>query len=116
MNGSRPVNVPERSLRLGAEWRVPAVAGLALQASVAAEGDRVVNAPLKRWPAGALNRPWSKTFVGGQGVDGVLAEQVVYPAEALCKLPQHLTLEEGSTLTVAGFTPFIPLIQSEVWR
>ena len=42
VNGTRPVNVPERSLRLGLEWRVPAVQGLALQASVAAEGDRLV--------------------------------------------------------------------------
>ena len=42
VNGTRPVNVPERSLRLGAELRVPALPGLALQASVAAESDRAV--------------------------------------------------------------------------
>jgi len=42
VDGTRPVNVPERSLRLGAEWRLPAAPGLALQASVTAEGDRVV--------------------------------------------------------------------------
>ncbi len=42
VNGTRPVNVPARSLRLGAEWRVPALPGLALQANLSAESDRVV--------------------------------------------------------------------------
>ena len=37
-------------------------------------GDHVVNAPLRNWPAGMLCRSWSRSFVGGQGVDGVLAE------------------------------------------
>jgi iron complex outermembrane receptor protein len=42
VNGQRPVNVPQATLRLGTEYRPPALPGLALQASVAAEGDRVV--------------------------------------------------------------------------
>ncbi|MCE9552989.1 MAG: NAD(P)-dependent alcohol dehydrogenase [Planctomycetes bacterium] len=67
-------------------------------------GNRVLNAPFRQWPAGALRRDWSRTFVGGQGVDGVLAEQIIYPADALVHVPSHMTLEQGSTLTIAGLT------------
>ena len=42
VNGLRPVNVPAASMRLGAEHRPPFIPGLALQASVTAEGNRVV--------------------------------------------------------------------------
>jgi len=73
-------------------------------------GDRVLNAPLKHWPAGSLTRPWSKTFVGGQGVDGVLAEQITYPASALVKLPSHLDFDAGCTFTVAGLTAWSAVV------
>jgi iron complex outermembrane receptor protein len=42
INGTRPENVPKATLRMGAEWRVPAITGLVLQANLAAESDRVV--------------------------------------------------------------------------
>ena len=42
VNGQRPVNVPEATLRLGSEYHVGAMPGLALQANLAAESDRVV--------------------------------------------------------------------------
>ncbi len=42
INGQRPVNVPRATLRLGTEYRPPALPGLALQAGLAAEGNRVV--------------------------------------------------------------------------
>ncbi len=41
-NGQRPVNVPQATLRLGTEYRPPALPGLALQAGLSAEGNRVV--------------------------------------------------------------------------
>src|SRR5437899_6443205 len=37
------------------------------------EGDRVLNAPFRHYPAGKLRASWAKTFVGAGGVDGVLA-------------------------------------------
>jgi len=40
VNGQRPVNVPSRSLRLGAEYRPPQVQGLSLQANLSAESQR----------------------------------------------------------------------------
>ncbi|MCE9547929.1 MAG: NAD(P)-dependent alcohol dehydrogenase [Planctomycetia bacterium] len=73
-------------------------------------GDRVVNAPFRHWPAGSLRRDWSRTFVGGQGVDGVLAEQVAYPADSLVKIPDAMTFEQGSTLTVAGLTAWAAVV------
>lgn len=73
-------------------------------------GDRVLNAPFRHWPAGALRRDWSRTFVGGQGVDGVLAEQIVYPADALAPVPAHMTFEQGSTLTIAGLTAWAAIV------
>jgi len=42
INGLRPVNVPAASLRISTEYRPAALAGLALQAGLAAESDRVV--------------------------------------------------------------------------
>ena len=42
VNGQRPVNVPEGTLRLGAEYRPARLPGLALQAGLSAEGNRVV--------------------------------------------------------------------------
>ncbi len=73
-------------------------------------GDRVLNAPFRRWPAGLLRSDWARTFVGGGGVDGVLAEKVVYPAESLVKVPAHLSMQEGSTLTIAGLTAWAALV------
>ena len=60
VNGQRPVNVPEGSLRLGAEYRPARLPGLAFQAGLSAEGNRVVLpydttvriAAWHRWDAG----------------------------------------------------------------
>ena len=73
-------------------------------------GDRVLNAPFRFWPAGSLRSKWAGTFVGGAGVDGVLAEQIVYPAEALVKIPKHLTFQQASTLTIAGLTAWSAIV------
>lgn len=74
------------------------------------EGDRVLNAPFRFWPAGRLRRHWGKTFVGGAGVDGVLAERILYPAESLVRLPAHFDFHEGSTLTIAGLTAWAAVV------
>lgn len=42
INGQRPVNVPQATLRVGAEYRPAAAPGLALLANLSAESDRVV--------------------------------------------------------------------------
>src|SRR3990172_6569991 len=73
-------------------------------------GEKVVNHPFRHWPAGKMNSHWIHTMVGGIGVDGVLIEQLVYPAEALVKMPVHMSFEEGSTLTIAGLTAWAAVV------
>lgn len=74
------------------------------------EGDRVLNAPFRHYPAGKMRASWAKTFVGGGGVDGVLAEEIIYPAEALVKVPEHLNFKEASTFTIAGLTAWAAVV------
>ena len=73
-------------------------------------GDRVLNAPFRHYPAGNLRASWAKTFIGGMGVDGVLAEQIIYPADSLVKIPEHLDFKEASTFTIAGLTAWSALV------
>lgn len=73
-------------------------------------GDRVLNAPFRHYPAGILRSSWARTFVGGMGVDGVLAEQVVYPADSLVKIPEHLDFQEAATFTIAGLTAWAAIM------
>lgn len=62
VNGRRPVNVPERTLRLGVEYRVETLPGLALQARLTAESDRHVlpDDPAVRIPG------WSRIDLGAR--------------------------------------------------
>lgn len=73
-------------------------------------GDRVLNAPFRHWPAGTLRQSWASTFVGGMGVDGVLAQQIAYPADALVKIPAHLSFQEAATFTIAGLTAWAAIV------
>lgn len=73
-------------------------------------GDKVINAPFRFWPAGRLRSDWARTFIGGSGVDGVLAERVSYPEQSLVRMPAHLSFEQASTLTIAGLTAWAALV------
>ncbi len=73
-------------------------------------GDRVVNAPFLRWPAGRLTPDRMKTLVGAGGVNGVLCEQVLYPADALVSMPTHFSYHEGATLPIAGLTAWASVV------
>lgn len=73
-------------------------------------GDRVINAPFKHYPAGNMRASWIRTFIGGMGVDGVLSEQIVFPADSLVKVPEHLDFKEAATFTIAGLTAWSALI------
>lgn len=73
-------------------------------------GDRVLNSSFRHWPAGTLRSSWARTFVGGMGVEGVLAEQITYPADALVKVPDHLSFAEASTFTIAGLTAWAAIV------
>lgn len=73
-------------------------------------GDRVLNAPFRHYPAGNMRASWAKTFVGGSGVDGVLAEEIIYPADSLVKIPGHLNFKEAATFTIAGLTAWAAIV------
>jgi NADPH:quinone reductase-like Zn-dependent oxidoreductase len=73
-------------------------------------GDRVLNSPFKHWPAGTLRQSWASTFIGGGGVDGVLAERIVYPSDSLVEIPSYLNFQEASTFTIAGLTAWAAIV------
>lgn len=68
-------------------------------------GARVVPCFLQRWTQGPI-RPEHYGSDLGFGVQGVLAELRVFPAQALAPIPAQLALEEAATLPCAGVTAF----------
>lgn len=66
-------------------------------------GDRVATAFFPDWSDGEINPPAVAKSLGGS-VDGVLAEEVVLPNNALLPVPDCLTFEQAATLPCAGVT------------
>jgi len=66
-------------------------------------GDRVVNCFFEQWEAGDVTESQMATGRGG-GIDGVLAEQVVFSERALLPMPTHLSFEQAATLPCAALT------------
>jgi iron complex outermembrane receptor protein len=70
IDGTRPVNVPERSLRVGTEWNAGAwLEGLAISANLSAESDRVVlpydsSITIDGWHRLDLGARWRTTLAG----------------------------------------------------
>lgn len=71
-----------------------------------AVGDRVVNAFYPNWFGGTFNST-PEQYVTEQ--DGWLSEYRVVSAEALSRLPDQLSFEEGATLPCAGTTAWAAL-------
>jgi NADPH:quinone reductase-like Zn-dependent oxidoreductase len=66
-------------------------------------GDRVASTFFPLWIAGDIPAN-GRTAQPGANRPGMLAEYVLFDAEALVKVPSHLSVEEASTLTCAGLT------------
>jgi NADPH:quinone reductase-like Zn-dependent oxidoreductase len=66
-------------------------------------GDKVAGNFFQRWHAGEPG-PQTHRFALCGGIDGMLAEYVVLEDEGAVKLPDHLSLNEASTLPCAGVT------------
>ena len=71
VNGLRPVNVPQATLRLGTEYRPIALGlgGLALQANLSAEGNRAVlpydeSVRIPGWGRLDLGARWKQAWAG----------------------------------------------------
>jgi len=68
-----------------------------------APGDRVVGGFFRDWVSGPWKRRFRDSALGG-GIDGVLAEHVVYRADTLVTIPASMSFEEAATLPCAGVT------------
>ena len=86
---------------------------------VVAVGAGVLSSPFPFQPGDRVAANFFTNFFTGKETDdlgslggneqGVLSEYVVFPAEMLVRLPEHLSFEEGSTLACAGVTAWTSL-------
>jgi NADPH:quinone reductase-like Zn-dependent oxidoreductase len=67
-------------------------------------GDRVAGIFLPRWIDGALTPEKLEVPLGGVAADGVLAEYVLFDAESVVRVPEHLSDVEAATLPCAAVT------------
>lgn len=75
-------------------------------------GDRVAGTFLPGWIDGELSpEKLQAPSLGGVGADGTLAELVVFGAEEVVRVPEHLTDEEAATLPLAGVTAWHAVIR-----
>lgn len=75
-------------------------------------GERVTSLFFPDWQGG---RPAfdKMSRVTGDTIDGVMAESVVVPASAVMPVPEHLGLQEASTLPCAGLTAWRALMDGD---
>lgn len=76
-----------------------------------APGDRVVIGFMTGWADGPLTPAKQATSLGGQALDGVLAERIVVPASSLVRIPDTMSFEAAATLPCAGVTAFAALFE-----
>lgn len=76
-----------------------------------AVGDKVAASFFPTWRDGALSDAHHARALGG-GQDGMLAEEVVLPAESWVKLPAHFSYAQGATLPCAGVTAWHALFEA----
>ncbi|MCW6512897.1 zinc-dependent alcohol dehydrogenase family protein [Lichenifustis flavocetrariae] len=74
-------------------------------------GDRVVIGFMPGWVEGEFTEAKKATALGGEGVDGVLAECLVVPAKGVVRIPDSMTFEEAATLPCAGVTAWSALFE-----
>jgi NADPH:quinone reductase-like Zn-dependent oxidoreductase len=72
-------------------------------------GDRVAGIFMQKWLDGALTENKARSALGG-GIEGVLAEYVIFSEEGLVRVPEHLTDEEAATLPCAAVTAWHALM------
>jgi NADPH:quinone reductase-like Zn-dependent oxidoreductase len=73
-------------------------------------GDRVAGLFMQKWLAGELTEAKAKSSLGGGGVEGLLAEQVVLDQDGVVSVPAHLADEEAATLPCAAVTAWHALV------
>src|SRR5947209_15543363 len=73
-------------------------------------GDHVAASFFRDWVSGPFKASYVPSALGGNTMDGMLAEYVVLPATALVSVPAHLSSVEAATLPCAGVTAWHGLI------
>src|SRR3954447_24450887 len=73
-------------------------------------GDHVAGSFFRDWISGPFKSSYVSSALGGNTMDGMLAEYVVLPAAALVSVPAHLSSVEAATLPCAGVTAWHGLI------
>ena len=73
-------------------------------------GDRVMGCFFQQWASGDISSIAMNSALGGP-IDGVLCEKVVLKASSIIAVPDHLTLEEASTLPCAAVTAWNALVE-----
>jgi NADPH:quinone reductase-like Zn-dependent oxidoreductase len=73
-------------------------------------GDRVAGLFMQKWLDGELSDAKARSSLGGGGMDGLLAEQVVLHEDGVVHVPGHLTDEEAATLPCAALTAWHALL------
>ncbi|UPM42382.1 zinc-dependent alcohol dehydrogenase family protein [Halocatena salina] len=73
-------------------------------------GDRVATPFAPDWIDGEGTPEQLSRSTGGS-IDGALAEYVTFPAESVALLPDHLSYEQGATLSCAGLTAWRALVE-----
>lgn len=74
-------------------------------------GDRVVIGFMPGWVEGPFSAAKQASSLGGDRVDGVLAERIAVPANALVRIPDAMSFEEAATLPCAGVTAWSALFE-----
>lgn len=75
-----------------------------------APGDRVLGSFFEAWLDGEPSEAKMRSALGG-GVDGVLCEYRVWPADALVHTPDHLTDVEAASLPCAALTAWSAVVK-----
>jgi NADPH:quinone reductase-like Zn-dependent oxidoreductase len=76
------------------------------------KGDRVAGIFMQKWIDGPITREKWNTALGG-GIQGVLAEYVLFPEDGLVAVPTSLSDEEGACLPCAAVTAWHALFENE---
>lgn len=74
------------------------------------QGDRVMPIFFQRWLSGFYRSAYGPSALGGER-EGVLAELIAVPEEALVAVPAHLSFEEAATLPCAAVTAWHALFE-----
>jgi len=112
----RDLLVLARAGQGGLEGRIPLSDGAGVVDAVGLNvknwqiGDRVAASFFRDWIKGPFRAAYMPSALGGSTTDGVLAEYVVLPEEALVRIPEHLSADEAAALPCAAVTAWHGLV------